>query len=84
MGRPKGSKNKVRNFLDAVNREMEKPKKQKESKPAVNKAPPILIKVKRSTAMMLEVLPWVRRAKYNELMAVAESAVVITDNLGTN
>ncbi len=36
-----------------------------------DKAGPILIKGKRSTRLMYEVLPWARHAKYNEL-AVTE------------
>lgn len=77
MGRPKGSKNRIKNFLiKAGYEEIEKkPEPQPEIEPApkpeIEKAPSFVIKCKRSTKLMYEVLPWAMAAKYNEL-AVTE------------
>jgi len=64
MGRPKGSKRKITNFIDLIDKPVYKEEK---PEPVKKKAPPILIMGKRSTKMMYEVLPWAKSAKYIEL-----------------
>ena len=75
MARPKGSKNKKRISKLSILLDTEKPipkvEEMLEPEPEAKKPEPgsILVKGKRSTKMMYEVLPWAKMAKYYELVA---------------
>lgn len=76
VNKKKASKNSNKDKIQEFNKACEMVAK--ESSPEAvpepvqeDKAGPILIKGKRSTRLMYEVLPWARHAKYNEL-AVTE------------